>query len=157
KAQLGGTTGDFDQVVLAHLFLDKPTQHHARLVQVVRRQVQVVEKKHYGATAVERQRNAFPACRRSQSARGGQLRFFIATARHNAIKEREGAGLAVDLQHELITLQAVDKSPLLIKDHEIGLDQFSVDAHDVFCLSRTLGVGDRYRSGAGCRQQKDAS
>jgi hypothetical protein len=59
------------------------------------------------------------------------LRLFVPAAGGDSIKESNLTGLAFNFQDELIALETVDKIAVLVKNREVGLDQFSVDTHDL--------------------------
>ena len=56
---------------------------------------------------------------------------FAPAAGSDSIKESNLTGLAFNFQDELIALETVDKISLFVEDHEVGLDQFRIDAHDL--------------------------
>ncbi len=74
--------------------------------------------------------------------------FFAQTCGSNPLEKGNGLRLIVDLQGKLIRFQAVDEMAFLIKDHDVGLDEFGVDPHDIV-------LPGFFRSGLGRDRRRD--
>src|ERR1700681_2898312 len=92
---------------------------------------------------IDEEENRTPAIERNHAriasgriaARSRELSFFVSTSGFDAFEKRDVPGLAVNLQDKLIALQAIDKTALLVKNHDIRLNQRGVHTDDLRALA----------------------
>src|SRR6266403_3688036 len=65
------------------------------------------------------------------SSRRSQLRVFTRSSGAHQIERTDWLRIAIDPQLEIFAFETIDETPLLIKDHHIGLHQVGVDLHDI--------------------------
>ncbi len=123
--------------------IDEFKQSFARARETSRREMKIVNEEDYGPTANYGRWTG----NRSRGRIGRRGSLFALTSGSHALKERDRLRLVIDLQGKLIRFQSVDEVAFLIKDHYVGLHQFSVDTNDIGLFTCLAGLGlraDRY-------------
>jgi hypothetical protein len=84
------------------------------------------------------------------------LRFFVATG-DDLFKGLNRARLAVDTQFKVFFRQPVNKTALLVENHHVGLDEFSVNTYNLirgFLRRRLCGLRGSFRTRQERAEQK---